>query len=171
MALEEYRDPILQKLIDMFEEHGPEELKGHYIQGDVLYPNQSDLPVVSVMRDMTNAKSDGTMQDVHRSAIEIAIIVDATADYDMSFDLTRGTTTLYRLVEERDDTYAVKEGSMLHALRASQKLDNNLFISIKDDGVSIDYASGWEKRGHNIFSVEGILRFEIELTQPKPNMS
>lgn len=170
MALEEYRDPVLKKLIDMLEKDGPEELKGHYIYGDTLYPNQSDLPVVSVMRSATSVKSDGTMQDVHRSGIEMAIIIDATEDYDKSFDLTRGTTRLYELIELRNDDYSASEGTIVHALRSNQKLDDNLFISIRDDGLNVTYASGWEKRGHNIFSVEAILKFEIELTQPKPNL-
>jgi len=176
MALEEYRDPILKELIDMLEREGPEELKGHYVYGDVLAPNKSELPVVSIARDGTTIQSDGTMQDVHTTSIVMAIIYDWTTDLDQSFDLVRGSNGLYRLIEEREDDItsqeylAVKKGSLSYALRTNQKLADNLFISIRDGGLRIDYGLGWEKRGSNIFSVEGILRFNIELTQKKSNL-
>lgn len=170
MALEEYRDPILKELIDMLEAEGPEELRGHYVYGDVLAPAKTMLPCVSVARQGTNVRSDGTMQDVHTSAIVMAIIYDWTTDLDQSFDLVRGSTGLYKLIEERNADFSVKEGTMVYALRDHQKLADNLFISIRDEGLMVDYGLGWEKRGDNIFSVEGILRFNIELTQPKPNL-
>ena len=170
MGLEEYRDPILKALIDMLEVEGPTELVGHYIYGDVLAPARSMLPCVSVARQGTNIQSDGTMQDVHVSSIVMAVISDWTTDLDQSFDLVRGSTGLYKLIEERNPDFSVKERTLSYALRDHQKLADNLFISINDEGLRIDYGLGWEKRGDNIFSVEGILRFNIELTQPKPNL-
>jgi hypothetical protein len=170
MALEQYRDPVLKALIDMLEVEGPTELRGHYIYGDVLMPAKNTLPCVSVARDATTIRSDGTMQDVHVTPIVMAVIYDWTVDLDQSFDLTRGTTGLYKLIEERNTDFSIKEGTLSYALRANQKLDDNLFISIRDEGLQIDYGLGWEKRGDNIFSVEGILRFNLELTQPKPNL-
>jgi len=176
MALEEYRDPILKELITMLETEGPAELKGHYIYGDTLAPKKDDLPIVSVAREGTIIRSDGSMQDVHTTAIVMAVIVDWTDDLNQSFDLTRGTTKLYEFLEEREDDpaspdyLAVKEGTLIFALRNKQKLANNLFISIRDDGLRADYGLGWEKRGDNIYSTEGILHFNIELTQKKPNL-
>jgi hypothetical protein len=176
MALEEYRDPILKELIDMLEAQGPEQLRGHYVYGDVLMPAKSLLPCVSVAKQGTVIQSDGTMQDVHVSGIVMAVIYDWTTDLDQSFDLTRGTTGLYKLIEEREEDstsqnyLAVKERTLAYALRKNQKLADNLFISIRDEGLRVDYGLGWEKRGDNIFSVEGILRFNIELTQKKPNL-
>lgn len=170
MALQEYRDPILQALIEMLEAEGPRELVGHYVYGDVLAPPKQALPVVSVAYDGTNIRSDGTMQDVHVKPIVMAIIYDWTTDLDQSFDLTRGTTGLYKLIEERNTDFSIKSRTIAYALRDNQKLADNLYISIRDEGLQIDYGLGIEKRGSNIFSVEGILRFNIELTQPKPNL-
>lgn len=170
MALREYRDPILRQLIEMLETEGPAELVGHYIYGDVLAPAKSKLPVVSVAREGTVIQSDGSMQDRHIQPITMAVIVDWTSDLDQSFDLTRGTNLLYKLVEERDDSFDLKPGCLAYALRKKQKLADNLFISIKDEGLTIDYGLGVEKRGTNIFSVEGILKFNIESTQQKPNL-
>ena len=170
MAVTEYRDPILKAIIDMLEVEGPEELEGHYVYGDVLAPAKSLLPVVSVARQGTNIQSDGTMQDVHTSAIVLSVIYDWTQDYDQSFDLTRGSNGLYQLIEGRNADFSIKARTLSYALRDNQKLADNLYISIRDNGLEIDYGLGWEKRGSNIFSVEGILRFNIELTQPKPNL-
>lgn len=169
-SLKEYRDPILKALIDMLEEQGPEELRGHYIYGDTLAPPKSSLPIVSVARDGTTVLSDGTMQDRHVTAITMAVIVDYTTDLNTSFDLVRGTTRLYDYIEARDDEFRVKENTISYALRKNQKLANNLFISINDNGLLIDYGLGVEKRGSNIFSVEGILRFNVESTQPKAHL-
>lgn len=170
MSLVEYRDPILKTLIDMLEAEGPDELVKHYIYGDTLAPARSALPVVSVARDSTVLSSDGTMQDKHVTAIVMAVIADYSADLNTSFDLTRGTNKLYELIEARDENLRLKVGTLAYALRKNQKLADNLFISINDEGLIVDYGLGIEKRGDNIFSVEGILRFNIEVTQQKPNL-
>lgn len=167
---EDNRDPLLQAVIDMLEAQGPAELRGHYIQGDTMAPNRSQLPVVSVARNGTTIMSDGTMQDEHVTPIIIAVIVDWTNDLDQSYDLVRGTTTLYRLIEARNADFSLKEGSMAYALRKNQKLADNLFISIKDSGLEIDYGLGVEKRGANIWSTEGIIRFNLNLTQKKAGL-
>jgi len=170
MALSEYRDPILKAIIDMLELDGPEELKKHYVYGDTLAPPRSALPVISVARDGTRIVSDGSMQDRHITAIVMAIIVDYTTDFNTSFDLTKGTNKLYELVEARDTALKLKTKTIAYALRKNQKLGDNMFISVNDDGLAIDYGLGVEKRGANIFSVEAILRFNIENTQKKPNL-
>lgn len=170
MALSEYRDPILKALIDMLESDGPSELQKHYIYGDTLAPPRSALPVVSVARDGTRIVSDGSMQDRHVTAIVMAVIVDYTTDLNTSFDLVKGTSKLYELVEARDTSRNLKVNTLAYALRKNQKLGDNLFISVNDDGLLIDYGLGIEKRGSNIFSVEAILRFNVESTQQKPNL-
>lgn len=170
MSLVEYRDPLLKALIDMLETDGPAELVNHYIYGDTLAPAKSALPVVSVARDGTTILSDGTMLDRHQTAIVLAVIVDYTADLNTSFDLTRGTNKLYELIEARDENLQLKTNTIAYALRKNQKLADNLFISVNDEGLLVDYGLGIEKRGDNIFSVEGILRFNIEVTQQKPNL-
>ncbi len=170
MSLSEYRDPILKAIIDMLEADGPSKLVNHYIYGDTLAPPKSALPVVSVARDGTRILSDGSMQDRHVTAIVMAVIVDFTTDLNTSFDLVKGTNELYELIEARDTSRNLKTGTLAYALRKNQKLGNNLFISVNDDGLLIDYGLGIEKRGDNIFSVEGILRFNVESTQQKPNL-
>lgn len=170
MSLSEYRDPILKAIIDMLEADGPAELVGHYVYGDTLAPAKSDLPVVAVARDGTRIVSDGTMQDRHITSIVLSLIVDWTDDLNTSFDLSRGTNKLYDLVEARDENRQLKTGTLGYALRKNQKLAANLFISVNDDGLNIDYGMGVEKRGPNIFSVEGIIRFNVEATQKKPNL-
>lgn len=169
-SLSEYRDPILKALIDMLEADGPSELVGHYIYGDTLAPAKSALPIVSVARDGTRIVSDGTMLDRHITSIVMAVIVDYTTDLNTSFDLSRGTSQLYEFIEARDTNRDLKTKTLSYALRKNQKLGENLFISILDDGLLVDYGLGIEKRGSNIFSVEGILRFNVESTQRKPNL-
>lgn len=174
MALEEYRDPILKEIITMLEAEGPEELVGHYVYGDTMAPAKDQLPIVSVARQDTVVRSDGSMQDVHITSIVMAVIVDWTDDLDQSFDVSTGTNKLYEFMEKREEDpaslnyLAAKEGTLTYAIRKNQKLADNLFISIRDDGLRIGYGIGWEKRGASIFSVEGVMRFNIELTQPKP---
>lgn len=168
MALKDYRDPILQKLIDVFEAEGPASLRGHYIQGDVLYTPRREMPLVSVAREETDISSDSTMTDNHVMPIVVELIIDWAADENRSFDLVRGTTQLYELIEGRSEDYRLKADTLSYVIRNNDKLDPNLFISIKSGSLRISYGRGWEKRGTNIFSVEGILRFDLEFTQPKP---
>lgn len=170
MSLQEYRDPIIAKLITMFEADGPAELVGHYMYGDVLAPNKNDLPVVSIARDGTQIVSDGTMQDRVIHSFTMAVIYDWTQDLDQSFDLVRGSTALYRLFQEMDDNNTIKTGTLTYALRKNQNLGDNLFISINDSGVLVDYGLGFGKRGDSIYSVEGIVRFNVESCQQKANL-
>lgn len=170
MALREYKDPIIKALVEMFEADGPTELINHYYYGDMLMPNKPDLPIVSIARDGTRVVSDGTMQDRLVHSFVMSVIYDFTKDLDQSFDLVRGTTGLYKLYQEMDDNFRIKAGTLIYALRKNQKLGNNLFISINDDGLLVDYGIGVEKRGFNIFSVEGIVRFNVESTQQKANL-
>jgi len=170
MSLAEYKDPIITALIEKLEADGPPELVGHYIYGDTLAPNKSDLPVVAIARDGTIVQSDGTMQDRQTHSFVMSVIYDWTKDLDQSYDLVRGSTALYRLFQEMNADYSVKPKTIIYALRKSQKLDTNLYISINDNGLQVDYGIGVEKRGTNIFSVEGIVRFNVESTQQKPNL-
>ncbi len=170
MGLTEYRDPIIKALITMFEADGPAELIGHYYYGDTLAPNKSDLPVVAIARDGTQVVSDGTMLDRVVHSFTMSVIYDWTKDLDQSFDLVRGSTALYRLYQEMDDNFTIKQKTLIYALRKNQKLGDNLFISINDNGLLVDYGIGVEKRGDSIFSVEGIVRFNVESTQQKANL-
>lgn len=171
--MSEYRDPILQKLIDTLEAEGPSELIGHYKQGDVIAVSKEELPVVTVTKDSTRMGAASNQEDDQLLPIVINVIYDFMRDLTQSSDLEVGMTTLYGYCEGRsEEDYNLLPSSIAYVLRSHPKLDNNLYISVgPNEELSINYGMGVERRGKGIFSVEAVLRFNMRFQQNRPGSS
>jgi hypothetical protein len=168
----EYRDPIFQKLIDLLEAEGPEELVGHYVQGDVLRPAKESLPLVTVGKSTTRVGAASNMEDDQLMAVQLNIIYDYMQDLEQSSDLEVGLTSLYGMCEGRDETtYELSENTIMYVLRKHPKLDNDLYISVgPNEEVQIEYGMGIQRRGPGIFSVEAIIKFNLRFQQLRPGV-
>lgn len=166
----EYRDSVITKLIEALEAAGPEELVGRYRYGDVLLPPKEELPICAVIKDNTVVSPASNMEDEHQMQLVLNILYDWSRDLSQSFDLTAGSNSLYDYIEGRDDSYQLKEKTLLRVLRSKVKLDNNLFLALgQNQRVEIDYGMGIEKRGSGIFSIEAMVRFTARLHIAKPS--
>lgn len=167
--MEEYRDPIIEKLIEKLNAEGPSMLNGKYEHGDTLRAPVEDLPKATISKDLTRMMPASNMEDDQFMPMVINVIYNATRDYTQSSDLQAGLTTLYGICEGRNSDYTLKEDTLAYVLRKYQKLDNNLFISIgQNEELSINYGMGIERRGPGIFSVEAVLRFNVRFIQMRP---
>lgn len=168
--MSEYRDPILQKLIDTLEAEGPSDLVGHYRQGDVIAVSKEELPVVTVTKASTRMGAASNQEDDQLMPVVINVIYDFMRDLTQSSDLEVGMTTLYGYCEGRSDTdYTLLPDSLAYILRKYPKLDDNLYISVgPNEELSINYGMGIERRGKGIFSVEAVLRFNMRFQQNRP---
>lgn len=171
--MSEYRDPIIQKIIDTLESEGPQELRGKYQHGDTWMPNKEELPVVTVSKDNTRIGAASNAEDDQLLPMVINVIYDYMRDLTQSSDLAVGVTTLYDYCEGRDaTTYMLKSDSIAYVLRKYPKLDNDLYISVgPGEELQIDYGMGVERRGPGIFSVEAVIRFNVRFQQNRPGSS
>lgn len=167
-----YKDPVIQKLIDVLNELGPVDLKNKYYHGDVMVPAKSDLPMVTIAKDRTRITQASDLEDDNIMPLVINVLYDYTADLTNDFDVQAGVTSLYRLVEERDPTnYRLKEGTIAWVLRQKQQLGPKLFLAVGPNEVlDVDYGIGVERRGPGIFSVESVIRITARAHTPRPGV-
>lgn len=166
-----YKDPIVQLIIDMLNENGPSKLDGRYINGDVLMPNQSELPMAYIAKDTTKMGAASNMEDEHLHSLVLTVILDMKQDLDEAYDMVAGTPELYEMVEGRDDTtYQLKADSLLYNLRKSQQLADKTWIGVRDT-VDVNYGIGIARRGPGIFSVEATVRFTVLQHLPRPGIA
>jgi len=172
-AAQGYKDPVIQKLIDVLEADGPADLKGKYHHGDVLVPAKSDLPMVTIARDRTRITQASDLEDDNIMPLVINILYDYTRDLTNDFDVAAGVTSLYQLVEERDEVnYRIKPGTIAWVLRNKQQLANKLWLAVGPNEVlDIDYGLGVERRGPGIFSVESVIRITARAHTARPGVN
>lgn len=164
-----YKDPIIAKIIELFEANGPTELAGKWHHGDLLMPEASDLPLGYVTKDQTLMQPATTMEDEHLQLMVCTVIYDATNDLDASYGMVAGMSGLFELMEGRNDDYTLKPDTLLYQARNSQQIDNNMWIGVGSP-VQINYGLGVGRRGPGMFSVEATMRFTVRLHLPKPGL-
>ena len=167
-----FRDPVIQKLIDTLNTEGPDELRGKYYNGDVLLAPKSELPICSIARDRTTVTQASNTEDDNVARLVINILYDWTRDLTDDYDLEAGVSSLYKLVEKRDPaTYALLPGSIMYVLRANQQLDDKFWLAVgPSEVVEADYGLGIERRGPGIFSVEAVIRVGARIHTTHPGM-
>jgi len=158
-----YKDPIIQKVIDVLNEKGPSKLRNRYINGNILIPKQSELPVCYITKDTISKQPADNMEDEHLQNLVATIILDMTNDLNQIYNMVSGDSELYELCEARDyETYELKPDTILSVLSSVQQIDNNFWIGLGSP-VEINYGLGIERRGPGIFSVEATIRFTARL--------
>jgi hypothetical protein len=169
----EYRDPIIQKIIDVLEPLGPSRLVGRYVNGDVLLPNESELPMCYIAKDTTVSQPADNMEDEHLQSIVATVIYSANESLNGLYDQVAGTPELYEMMEGRTDDYLLKHDTLLYFATKNQQLDDKLWIGVGNqsggnNAVAVNYGLGVNRRGPNIFSVEATMRFTVRLHLPNP---
>lgn len=164
-----YRDPVISKVIEMLEKSGPTQLKGHYMNGDVLLPQKRQLPLCYITKDQVLAQPANNMEDEHLMLLVATVILDTADTIKDAYDIVQGVPDLWEMCEERDPTtYQLKTDTLLYQLRNSQVLDNKVWIGLGTP-VQINYGIGIERRGPGIFSIEATIRFTVRLHLPAPD--
>lgn len=170
MSSDIYQDPIIQKVIDMLDANGPSKLQGRYINGDVLLPNGSELPMCYICKDQVLAQPADNMEDEHLQMLVATVILDIRDDINEAYNSVAGMPELWDICEGRDpNNYRLREDTMLYQLRNSQQLDNKFWLGVGTP-VQINYGMGVQRRGPGIFSIEAVIRFTVRLHLPMPGI-
>jgi hypothetical protein len=167
MASDIYEDPIINKVIEVLNANGPSKLESRYINGDVLLPNKSDLPICYIAKDQVLAQPADNMEDEHLQLLVATVILDITDDLNEAYTAVQGVPELYKMVEARDEQYRLLSDTLLYQLRNSQQIDDKMWIGVGSP-VQVNYGMGVERRGPGIFSIEAVIRFTVRLHLPAP---
>lgn len=168
----QYRDPIITKLIEVFEQYGPKELKGKYYYGSLyaLPQNQNVLPAVFIheRRDQGLAKSID--RDESRKSYQVSVSVEMKKDWLRSTKVVEAHMDLQRYLCGMDENYDWLPDSFMSIIRAHQVLDGEkkLYIDL-DTLTDATILPGVEARGVGIFTYEGMIQFQVRHNQLRPS--
>lgn len=163
-----YKDPIIAKIIDLLEAADLPGIKGIY-NGDVVVPAKDDLPLIYVAKDTTAIGQADNLEDEHLLPMVATVIYDMTTDIGQSYDMVAGASSLYEIVEGRNDDYSLKPNTLAYVLRQNQVLDNKLWIAVGTP-VTVNYGIGVNRRGPGTYSVEAVVRFTVRLHTPRAGL-
>lgn len=170
----DYSHPILQLIIDLLEQYGPAELKGHYHQGDVLHVGSDEMPYVTLAIDSSNINSETNMTNKHQIPIVLELIYDQTNDLGTIDDsLQAGLTSLYKLLEGMELTsngqYQLMTDTIAYVISKNDHPKDFVWLQVEDQPTNtIKYGMGVNRRGPGIYSVEATMSFTAYVEMAKP---
>lgn len=173
----QYKDPILQAVINHLEKHANRDIKTYYY-GDVLLVPKTELPVISVAIDATRIAVDDTGTDKSTVPLVISVITDIGDNPNRDFDVMAGTNSLYEIVIGRNDDFTFRKDSLAYILRAHDQLATaqtpagetvQVYMGTETDRepLDIDFGIGVERRGQGIWSVESTIRVNAYVYTPR----
>lgn len=154
----DYKDPILEAIKAVLNEHGPATLKGQYSSGDPVVVSKSQLtkPMVFITFDgHTVGETTNSHLDI-TGRLTINLVNDMTSDFGQGLD-ARSHMQLVNLMigmEIDGDSMRLKPDSIVGALRGHQNLGKGLRLSLGEaDQIEYDAMS----RGKGIVTNEAVL--------------
>ena len=164
------RDPIVTKIIALFNASGPARLKNRYFYGDPLLVPKSQLPAVFISKDGTSIGNEDVATDRSELRYAINVVEDLTRDFNQAFDSIGATSLVEDYLEGLTDDYDLKPTSLAYILRKNQSIGPHLYINIEVP-LELDYGVTIGKRGDGLYTVEGVLKFEVTALQMLPGLS
>jgi hypothetical protein len=163
-----YKDPVITKLITLFNAEGPATLKNRYFYGDPLKVNEAALPAVFISKDMTQISGASLAETQRSQRYVINVVYDLKRDFAKAFNDIGAANSIYDLIEGSDDNYQLKSTSLAAILLKHQQLGTELWINLTSD-LELDYGTTINKRGEGIFTAEGVLKLGIVHHQIRPS--
>lgn len=164
-----YIDPIIAKLIEVFNAEGPTDLKNHYSPQDPgSLPPRSVLPWCFISYDPQGRVTGASnAEDESNFKLTINLVDNQTQDYGQAFNAESGNKLLDYMMGRNSD-YTFKPTSLLFILRKHQALDTKVWINLRDP-IEVDGGVSYGKRGIDTFAREGIIRITVTHHQFRPS--
>ena len=165
-----YEDPLLRKIVDLMNAHGPKKLRGRWTIGDSLAIPAGLLPhaFVSYEGESISDIANGMLRN--NSVVIISVAVDMKREFNQPTDRSDAHEQVVEFISAKEPaTCKIRSDSILGVLRAHQDLDveHNIYIEAGSE-TTVEYGIGLEKRGSGIVTAEGVLRFQVTHDQNKP---
>lgn len=157
--MKQYEDPILAKIRDLLNAHGPKELQNKYYLGDPMLVNKSSLPMAFISFERHDIIDDASHSIETHSTIIIDVAYDLTQDFNRTSKTSGSHMALAKIICGRNNQYQLLDDSILAVLRRFQdNQDDNLIIDL-GNSTQIEYVVG--ERGNSVFTNEALVRFAV----------
>lgn len=164
---EVYQDPVLNKYIDLIKANTGA-IKT-FFQGEPLRIPNCDLPCAIISKRETRVGPLTNAEDQHEMQISITVIADVRKDLSTDEDIAHvvaGVSTLYDIMEGRNEDLTLKDESLLAILRHNIAVD--LAHQLRTDLGSvtrIDYGTTLRDRPREQWSIEARVDFVASVPQ------
>lgn len=170
MSYINYKDPVLEAIIKVLNDHGPAILKGRYGTGDPVVVNKSQLskPMAFISFD-GHLVGEPTNSHLRITGnVVINLVHDMTKDFGQGLDAKSHMALVGLIIgmEFDGEFYRLKPDSIVGALRSHQDMGHGLRLSLGSTD-EIDYdAMG---RGKGIVTTEGVYNITatVDVMNPK----
>lgn len=161
----EYKDPVITKLIQVFDDNGPDDLNGKYWYGNayILPQNQKVLPAAFIHQVADETSTDTTDADMSRKRYQVEVAVEMKKTFNKSKKIIGPHMAIQDYIGGMDEDFNHRADSLMAVIRNHRVLDgpNKLYIDISSATTS-NIQPGIEARGPGIFTYEGSLSFIVE---------
>ncbi|MDR6305899.1 hypothetical protein GGQ85_003625 [Nitrobacter vulgaris] len=162
-----YSDPIIEKYVELIKAN-TSAIKAFY-QGEPIRLPASNLPCAIIAKRETRAGALTNAEDEHGIGMSITIVADVRKDLSTDDNIAKavaGVSTLYDIIEGRNEDYTLKEDSILGILRSNIVLD--AAKSLRTDLGSmtrVDYGTTLRDRAQDQWSIEARIEFVCSFSQ------
>lgn len=154
-----YEDPILSKIRDMLNEHGPRELKDKYYLGDPMVVNRSDLPIAFISYERHDIIDDASRSIETHSVVIVDVAYDLTKDFNRAAKHSGSHTALAKIICGRGKDYALLPDTILAVLRRFQDSQDDVLRIDLGTPTQVEYVVS--ERGNSVFTNEALVRFTV----------
>ena len=157
-AAKAYSDPLLNRLIELFNEYGPAELKHKYRQGPPLITPRTQMPIVFLYRSGSESSQVTNIQDEHIRTVRAHLVYDQVKELDQGTTSIQSFNKVYELMEELDDNFNLV-GGLAYVVRSRFNLGNNTYIDL---GESTAATFDLVNNQNGIITAESRLEFNVK---------
>lgn len=163
-----YKDPILERIKKVLNEHGPAELKGRYGIGDPGVVNKSQLskPMAFISYENINIAVDTNAEDKSSLPIVIDVVYDMTKDFGQGLNAFSHLSVVEYVYAQNPD-FTIKDDCIVGVLREHSDLTENedsiqLFLDLQEPmRVEFDY----QNRDKGLVTAEAVVHFTVSKNQ------
>ena len=157
--MKNYEDPILVKIRDLLNVHGPKELRNKYYLGDPMLVNKSDLPMAFISYEKHDIVDDASHSIETHSTVIVDVAYDLTKDFNRTSKASGSHMALTKIICGRNDQYQLLDDSILAVLRRFQDDQEDELIIELGTSTQVEYIVN--ERGNSIFTNEALVRFTV----------
>lgn len=157
--MKQYEDPILAKIRDLLNAHGPKELQNKYYLGDPMLVNKSSLPMAFISFERHDIIDDASHSIETHSTVIIDVAYDLTQDFNRTSKTSGSHMALAKMICGRNDQYQLLDDSILAVLRRFQDDQEDQLIIELGTSTQVEYIVN--ERGNSVFTNEAVVRFMV----------
>lgn len=155
----QYEDPILAKLRNLLNEHGPKDLRNKYYLGDPMVVDKSSLPMCFISYERQSVIDDASYSIETHSTVLINVAYDLTRDFNSMAKRSGSHMALVKMICGRDSKNKLLPETILSVLRQFQDEQSDELIIDLGSQTEIEYVVS--ERGGSVFTNEALIRFTV----------